>query len=108
MVTGAADNYHEATICHLALVIQPNLDFFHDEVGQALQQVAQRGCDVSVLGGVQDSSRAGPVQPALTGPAGGWARHLQGPFQPQPFCCFMMRHPLEDTTGFLMTLLAPG
>ena len=43
MVTGAADDYHEATICHLVLVIQPNLDFFHDEVGQALQQVAQRG-----------------------------------------------------------------
>lgn len=108
MVPGATGDYHEATLYRLVLAIQPNLDFFQGEVGQALEQVSQGGCDVSVIGGVQDSSRAGPGQPALTGPAEGWTRRLQGPFTPQPFCGFMIRHPLEDTMHFLTNLLAPG
>lgn len=91
-------------VCHLVLVIWPNLDFFQ----QALEWVAQKGCHVSIIGGTWDLGRASPVQPFLTGPVGGWTEHLQGPSQPQPSYGFMMKHPPEDTTHFLVTLLAPG
>ena len=46
------------------------------EGDQALAQVAQRGCGVSVLGDTQKPSGCGPGQPALgdTAGAGAWSR----------------------------------
>lgn len=42
---------------------------FYSEDGQALAQVAQRGCGVSIPGDVQNLPRHGPEQPVLADPA---------------------------------------
>ena len=43
--------------------------YFYCEGGQALAQLAQRGCVVSTLGDIQKPSGHGPGQLALGGPA---------------------------------------
>lgn len=42
---------------------------FYYEDGQTLEQVAQRDCGTSSLGGRQNLTGRGPEQPALNGPA---------------------------------------
>lgn len=44
--------------------------FFHCEGDQALEQVAQRGCRISILRDIQETPGHGPGQWALGGPAG--------------------------------------
>jgi len=44
-------------------------NFFHCEGDRALAQVAQRGCRVSILEGIQKPSGHGPGQLAIGGPA---------------------------------------
>jgi len=43
--------------------------FVHREGHQALLQVAQKGCGVSIVGDTKNPSGHGPAQPALGGPA---------------------------------------
>jgi len=43
--------------------------FFYREGNQALEQVSQRRCGVSVLGDIKKPYGYGPGQPALGGPA---------------------------------------
>ena len=61
----------------------------HYEGDQAVPQIAQGGCGVSIVGDTQNSSGHGLGHPALGGSI--WAGGLdqmtsRGPFQPQPFC----------------------
>jgi len=42
---------------------------FYCEGGQALAEVAQRSCGISILGGVQKAPGHGPGQPAVGDPA---------------------------------------
>jgi len=39
--------------------------FFHSEGGDALEQVAQRGCGSSIPGGIQSQAGCGSGQPGL-------------------------------------------
>lgn len=44
-------------------------NLFHHEGGKALEQVAQRGCEILHLGIIQSLTGHGPEQPALADPA---------------------------------------
>ena len=45
-------------------------NLFHHEGGKALEQVAQRGCDIFHLGNIQSlTGSQSPEQPALVDPA---------------------------------------
>ena len=67
----------------------PGNIFFYCEGDQALAQVSQRGCEVSIIGGVQKLPGHGPGKHALGCPPWvGWLNQTtsRGPLQPQPFC----------------------
>lgn len=59
--------------------------YFYYDGSQAVEQVVQRGCVVSSLGGFQDQTGPSPEQLGLTSGlillrATGWTRDLLGPF----------------------------
>lgn len=57
--------------------------FFNHKVSQILDQLAQNGCGISILGSSQKSTGHGPEQPALVE---GWLRQpLDSPFLPALF-----------------------
>ena len=64
-------------------------ELLHSEGDGALEQVAQRGCEVSFSGDIQNLPGQDPVQPAVCDPAsaGGLDQMIpRGPFQLLPFC----------------------
>ncbi|KAK4831197.1 hypothetical protein QYF61_015929 [Mycteria americana] len=59
------EQHHLHHVC--STMAQENI--FHHEGGQALAQVAQRGCGISILGDIQSPAGHGPEQPAVADPA---------------------------------------
>lgn len=49
---------------------------FYCDSGQTLEQIAQRGCEASIRGGIQIPTRHGPKKPALEDPALSWGGRL--------------------------------
>jgi len=68
------------TLAFMAVDKHPT--FFYSEGDQTLEQAAQRGCGVSVLGDVHDPTRNSAGQPAL-GRELGWTIS-RGPCPPRP------------------------
>ena len=67
------------------------IEVFHSEGGDALEQVAQGGCGCPIPGGIQGQAGCGSGQPGLVVGDPAHSRGLKlddhcGPFQPRPFC----------------------
>lgn len=85
-------NGHKLTHRRFPLNIRKHLGFFYCKGDQALTQVAQGGCGISILGDTQKPSGRDPGPLALSGSA--WAGRLDAlisgaPFQLQPFCLIL-------------------
>ncbi|KAK4811097.1 hypothetical protein QYF61_016383 [Mycteria americana] len=87
-------NGHKLKYRKFCLNIRKKTPLFYCEGGQTLEQVAQRGCGVSVLGDIKNPTGCGPEEPALVDPVGGcggWRlNHFPG--QPVP----MLHNPLGE------------
>ena len=57
------------TAWNMEIPLKHNKPLFYCEGGQTLEEVAWRGCGVSILGDIQNPSGHGPGQPALAAPA---------------------------------------
>ena len=64
---------------------EPKKALFDSEGDQTLEQVAQRGCGVSIHGDIPTPARQGAQQPALADPASAGGLISRGPFQSQHF-----------------------
>ena len=62
--------------------------------GQTLEQTAQRGCRVSILGDIQNLTGHGPEQPAVTDPAlsRGWTRQSPEVLPASAICGCMVQY----------------
>jgi len=67
---------------------------FFTQGGDTLEEVAQGGCGCSITGGIQGQARCVSGKPGLVVGDPTHSRlklnHHCGPFQPMPFCDFMI------------------